>query len=174
MPAVSVGPPGAAAQHAGIWLNWNLAGTPSASGTIASGTVSGNRWFIRLMFGSGGDCYEFAGKDPLGSAQTGACGPIGTPGGAATVTALPLGLPDGTRATGYAVELSPDTVSLEATFSDGSSHLAYPKIVAGRKYAAFTVADSIRLTRLTWIGANGKVLASTAAVPRYGYVQVLP
>jgi hypothetical protein len=58
--------------------------------------------------------------------------------------------------------------------SDGASELAYPRIVAGRKYAAFTVGGSARVARLAWLGGNGEVLASTTAIPRDGYLQFQP
>jgi len=173
VPVVSGVPSGSFPQDVGIWDNVGAL-APAASATIASGTVSGYRWSIRLLFGIGGNCYEFEGANSLGSAQTGACGPIGAPGAAATIMAMPLGLPAGTDAAGYAVELSPGTVRLEATLSDGTSELAYPRIVAGRKYAAFAVGGSARVTRLAWLGGNGEVLASTTAIPRNGYVQFQP
>lgn len=173
VPVVSDVPSGSFPQDIGIWANVGAL-APAASATIGSGTISGGRWFMRLQFGIGGNCYDFEGTGSLGSAQAGACGPIGAPGDAATIMALPLGLPDGSGATGYAVELNPDTARLEATLSDGASELAYPRIVAGRKYAAFTVGGSARVARLAWLGGNGEVLASTTAIPRDGYLQFQP
>jgi hypothetical protein len=173
VPVVSDVPSGSFPQDVGLWDNVGAL-APAASATIGSGTVSGGRWFMWLQVGLAGDCYEFEGTSSLGSAQMGACGPIGAPGAAATIMALPLDLPDGNSATGYAVELSPDTARLEATLSDGASEPAYPRIVAGRKYAAFTVGGSARVTRLAWLRGNGAVLASTTAIPRYGYLQFQP
>jgi hypothetical protein len=46
--------------------------------------------------------------------------------------------------------------------------------VDGRTYAAFIVPDPLTLTKLTWFDAQGRVIASTKAVPRYGYVQFQP
>ena len=77
-------------------------------------------------------------------------------------------------ATGYAVQVSPNTAHLRATLSDGSSELMTPQIAAGRKYVAFIVADSLRLTRLAWLNAAGQTVASTTGLPRYGYTQFQP
>ncbi len=174
VPVVSDVPSGSFPQDVGLWDNVGAL-APAASATIGSGTVSGGRWFMWLQVGLAGDCYEFEGTSSLGSAQMGACGPIGAPGAAATIMALPLSLPDGSGATGYAVELSPDTARLEAVLSRRRlPELAYPRIVAGRKYAAFTVGDPARVTRLAWLGGNGEVLASTTAIPRDGYLQFQP
>jgi len=173
VPVVSDVPSASFPQDVGLWVNVGAL-APAASATIGSGTVSSGRWLMWLQVGLAGNCYEFEGTGSLGSAQTGACGPIGAPGAATTIMALPLALPDGSSATGYGVELSPDTARLEATLSDGVSELAYPRIVAGRKYAAFTVGGSARVTRLAWLGGNGEVLASTTAIPRNGYVQFQP
>ena len=174
VPVVSGVPSGSFPQDVGIWDNVGAL-APAASATVASGTVSGDRWSIRLRFGIGGNCWTGSlGSAQVGSAQLGTCAPIGTPGGAETITALPLSLSDGSGATGYAVELSPATARLQATLSNGTSELAYPAIVAGRKYAAFMVADSVRLTRLAWLAGNGEALGSTTAIPREGYVQFRP
>jgi len=90
--------------------------------------------------------------------------------------ALPLSYPPGADngATGYALQVSPVTAHLQATLSDGSTRLVTPQVVDGRRYAAFAIATSLRLTRLTWINAAGKEIASTAALPRYGYTQFQP
>ena len=88
------------------------------------------------------------------------------------ITALPIGLP--ADATGYAVQVSPGTARLEAFLSNGSSELATPRVVDGRKYAAFIVPNPLRLSRLTWLSAAGRIIASTTALPRYGYVQFQP
>ena len=47
-------------------------------------------------------------------------------------------------------------------------------VVDGRNYAAFVVPDPLRLSRLTWFNAAGHVIASTTALPQYGYVQFQP
>jgi hypothetical protein len=39
---------------------------------------------------------------------------------------------------------------------------------------AFYVRTSIRLVRLTWLNAAGKEIASTTALPRFGYAQFQP
>jgi hypothetical protein len=89
--------------------------------------------------------------------------------------ALPLADPGlGTGATGYAVQVSPKTAHLRATLSDGSSELVTPQVVAGRKYVAFVVGDSLRLTRLTWLNAAGQAIASSTSLPRYGYTRFQP
>jgi len=76
--------------------------------------------------------------------------------------------------TGYAVQVSPATARLRATISDGSTKLVTPRVVGGRRYAAFTVATSLRLVRLTWLDATGKAFASTTDLPRSGYTQFQP
>jgi len=77
-------------------------------------------------------------------------------------------------ATGYAVQVSPNTAHLRATFSDGSSEQMTPQVLAGRKYVAFIVGDSVRLTRLAWLNAVGQTMASITGLPRYGYTQFQP
>ena len=177
LPSVGTWPPATATtpQTAGLWNNVNSTRSEAASAIIAAGQARGRDWSIRLMFGTEGDCYEFSGSGSLGHTQLGACGPVGTPDGAETIMALPLGFPNpGTGATGYAVQVSPDTVRLRAALSDGSSELVTPRLVAGRKYVAFIVGTSLRLEHLTWLNAAGKAIASTIALPRYGYVQFRP
>jgi hypothetical protein len=49
-----------------------------------------------------------------------------------------------------------------------------PRVVDGRRYAAFAIGTSLRLTRLTWLNAAGQEIASTTALPRYGYTQFQP
>ena len=66
-----------------------------------------------------------------------------------------------------------ETAHLRATLS-GSTQLVTPQAVDGRRYAAFAVGTSLRLTRLTWINAAGKAFASTIALPRSGYTQSQP
>ena len=79
VPVVSDVPSGSFPQDVGLWDNVGAL-APAASATIGSGTVSGGRWFMWLQVGLAGDCYEFEGTSSLGSAQMGACGPIGAPG----------------------------------------------------------------------------------------------
>jgi hypothetical protein len=176
MPLVSTQPPGPATtpQTAGLWIN---AGTPAGEPsyqTLASGTLPGGQgWIIKVQFGTGGECYEFDTPSSLGRAQMGTCDPVSTPDGPETIVALPIGFPDpGTGAVGYAVEVSPDTARLKAVLSDGSSVLATVRVVNGRKYAAFVVPNPLRASRLIWIDARGRVIASTTVLPPYGSAQV--
>jgi hypothetical protein len=174
LPALATKPPATtvAPQGAGMWVNTGPAPGAAASGLLASGRTSGRGWSIRVMFGTGGDCYEFSASSSLGSGQTGACGPVSTPDGPETIMALPLGFP--ADAIGYAVQVSPRTAHLEASLSNGSSELVTPRLVDGRKYAAFIVPRTLRLSRLTWLDATGGVIASTTTPPEYGYVQFRP
>jgi hypothetical protein len=175
MPLVSTAPPGTYTipDSPGLWINSNSAQGEADSGSLASGTLpDGQDWFIKLQFGTGGDCYEFDASGPGGSGQTGYCGPVSTPGGPETIMALPLGA--GTGATGYAVQVSPGTGLLQATLSNGSTEPAAFCVVAGRMYAAFIVPNPFRLVKLTWFDAHGRTIASTTTVPRYGYVQFRP
>jgi hypothetical protein len=160
----------------GLWINTSSAPGAADSSALAWGTLpDGQQWFIKLQFGTGGDCYELDGQSSVGSTQMGYCGPVSTPDGPETIMALPLGFPDpGTDATGYAVQVSPDTGLLEATLSNGSSEPASFCVVDGRKYAAFIVPSPLHLSRLTWLDARGRVIASTTALPRYGFVQYQP
>jgi hypothetical protein len=177
MPVVSIQPPSKATipENPGLWINAPSGPGESASGSLAWGTLPGNRqWVIKLQFGPGGDCYSLSGMSAADSTQMGYCGPVSTPEGPETIMALPLGFGDGTGATGYAVSVSPDTDALMATLSDGSTTAATTCIVDGRTYAAFIVPDPLTLTKLTWLDAHGRVIASTKAVPRYGYVQFQP
>ena len=124
MPVVSIQPPSRATtpENPGLWLNAPSGSGESASGSLAWGTLPGDRqWVIQLRFGSGGDCYSLSGTSSAASTQMGYCGPVSTPDGPETIMALPLGLGDGTGVTGYAVSVSPDTDALMATLSDGST-----------------------------------------------------
>jgi hypothetical protein len=182
MPALSTKPPATAvtAQSAGMWINTGPVPGEAASGLLASGRISEQDWSIRVMFGTGGDCYEFSAPSSLGSAQMGSCGPVSTPNGPETIMALPIGFPypdpshPASGATGYAIQVCPATARLKALLSDGSSELAAPRVVDGRKYVAFIVPNPLQLSRLTWLDAAGRVIASTTALPRYGYLQFQP
>jgi hypothetical protein len=57
---------------------------------------------------------------------------------------------------------------------NGSSVLATPRIADGRKYVAFVVPSPRSLHRLTWLDAADRVIASTTAIPLYGYTQFQP
>jgi hypothetical protein len=160
----------------GLWINTYTAPGATASATLASGTLPGGQgWIIKLQFDAGGDCYEFDGQNSTGSTQMGYCGPVSTPAGPETIMALPLGFDEpGVGATGYAFQVSPGTARVRAVFDNGSSVLATPRIVDGRKYVAFVVPSPRSLHRLIWLDADGRVIASTTAVPRYGYTQFQP
>jgi hypothetical protein len=166
-------------QDAGLWINIDTAeGVPApaimTSATLASGTLPGGPgWIIKLQFGPGGDCYVFAGS--IGGTQMGYCGPVSTPAGPETIMALPLGFgTPGVGAVGYAVQVSPGTARVRAVLDNGSSVLAIPRMVDGRKYVAFVVPSPRSLHRLIWLDAANRVIASTTAVPRYGYTQFQP
>jgi hypothetical protein len=177
VPQVSIAPPSTATvpDNPGLWANVYLAGDEMASGILDGGSVFGSDWTIQIQFGTGGDCYVLS-AGSAGTAQMGYCGPVSTPGGPETIMALPLGIPSyrSTGLTGYAVQVSPVTARLKATLSNGSSELAAFRVVDGRRYAAFVVRDPLRLSRLTWLDARGRVIASTTALPRFGYVQFQP
>ena len=90
--------------------------------------------------------------------------------------AMPLSYsPAGLKApTGYAVQVSPGTARLKVTASDGSVQLITPRVVEGRRYAAFVIGASRHLKRLTWLDATGKAFASTTSLPESGYAQFQP
>jgi hypothetical protein len=174
LPPVNSEPPvrATSSQTDGIWTNVGPPGAESAQGVIASGP----NWAITLLLDAGGDCYNFSAPVSLGSPEMGTCGPISTPDGPETIMALPLSYPPGSHdaATGYAVQVSPATAHLRATASDGSTQLVTPRVVGGRRYAAFAIGKSLRLTRLAWLNVAGQQIASTTALPRYGYTQFQP
>jgi hypothetical protein len=183
MPVVSIQPPSTQTtpESPDLWINTSSAQGATGSGTLASGTLAmgtlpdGQDWVIKLQFGTGGDCYEFDGLSSGGHYQMGYCGPVSTPDGPETIMALPLGFPrPGTGATGYAVQVSPGTDQLTATLSNGSTEPAALRVVAGRKYAAFVVPDTLGLAKLTWFDAQGRAIASTTDLPQYGYTQFQP
>ena len=167
---------GGVTQAEGLWINTYTAAGATASATVASGTLQGGQgWIIKLQFGPGGDCYEFDGQNSLGSIQMGYCGPVSTPAGPETIMALPLGFDEpGVGAIGYAIQVSPGTARVRAVLDNGSSVLATPRIVDGRKYVAFVVPSPRSLHRLIWLDAADRVMASTTAVPQYGYTQFQP
>jgi hypothetical protein len=176
MPLVSIQPPSRhlTPESPGLWMNTSSALGETDWGTLAWGTFPGGQsWAIKAHFGTGGDCYEFVELD--NNYQMGSCGPVSTPDGPETIMALPLGFPDpGAGATGYAVQVSPGTDQLTATLSNGSTVPAAFCVVAGRKYAAFVVPNPFWLAKLTWFDARGQAIASTTALPRYGYIQFQP
>jgi hypothetical protein len=161
-------------QAGGMWSNVGPISADNATGVIAAGKA----WSITLAFGVSGDCYTFSSQEVADDPEMGVCGPVSTPEGPETIMALPLSAsfpPTGHAGpTGYAVRVSPATARLRATLSDGSTQLVTPRVVDGRRYAAFAVGVSLRLSRLTWLGADGQAFASTTALPRYGYTQFQP
>jgi len=162
----------AAGQNYGVWTNVGTPGAETEQGVLASG----QGWSITVLLDAGGDCYHYESMTAPGTPQIGACGPVSTPTGAETIMALSLSYPPAhlSGPTGYAVPVSPATARLRATISDGSTKLVTPRVVGGRKYAAFTVATSLRLVRLTWLDATGRAFASTIDLPRSGYTQFQP
>ena len=162
---------GPMSQTYGRWNNVGTTGAETASAVLASG----QDWSLRLLFGPGGDCYEFSANSP-NNPDMGSCGPISTPDGPETIMSLPLSYPPGAdnAATGYALQVSPVTAHLMATLSDGSTQLVTPQVVGGRRYAAFAIGTTLRLKRLTWLSAAGKEIASTTALPQFGYTQFQP
>jgi hypothetical protein len=160
----------------GVWQNLDASYGQPGSGTLAAGDAYGASWSIGVQFGAAGDCYRLTAEDAL-SAQSwsmGACGPVSTPSGLATIMALPLGFGGGHRGTGYATLVSPATAGVVAWLSDGSTTSAVPCTVAGRRYAALFVPGSARVTRLSWLNAAGQPIATTTSVNRYGVTQFQP
>ena len=174
-PRASPGTP----QVDGVWQGLDAADGPVASGTIASGSVFGVRWSIRVTFGAAGDCFSASTSPPSGSTAGGlwqaACGPISTPPGPNTIMVLPLGsLHPGVVGVGYAISVGSGTDHLTAELSDGSNVSARPLVVDGRKYAAFFVPGSLRIFWLNWIDAADQPIAGITGLPSYGYIQFWP
>lgn len=171
VPGVLSDPPngGVFPQAAGVWQNQAASYGDLASGTLATGWAYGGVWKIQVEFGAAGDCYQFI----AGSSSMGACGPVSTPDGLATIMALPFGSGDD-GAVIYASEVSPDTAGVVAWLSDGSTTSAVPQVVDGRKYAALFVVGPTRIIRLTWLNRFGGTIASTTSVARYGVTQFQP
>jgi hypothetical protein len=160
----------------GLWQNLDATGAPVATGTIASGTVFGVRWSIRVTFGKAGDCFSISTSPAAGSGlwQVG-CGPISTPQGPSTIVVLPVGSPHpGVVGVGYAVSVGSGIDHLTAELSDGSDVSVRPLVVDGRKYAAFFTPGSLRMFWLNWIDARGRPIAGTTELPGYGYMQFGP
>ncbi|HEX6525687.1 MAG TPA: hypothetical protein VF070_37590 [Streptosporangiaceae bacterium] len=175
-------------QVAGVWQNPDGAHARAASAKLASGTAYGQRWSIRLDFGTAGDCFtldtsyidDSANAKP---SQTSYCGPISTPQGPDTIMALALGEPasigpgppsSAGLGVGYAVSVGPGTARLTAQLSDGSEMPVTPVAVGGRKYAAFFVPGPRVLTWLNWVNAVGQEIAGVQDLPGNGYTQFQP
>lgn len=163
----------------GLWQSLDPAQGTVASATIASGNAFGDRWSIRVAFGTAGDCFSISMSPPSGSNANGlwqaACGPISTPEGPSTIMVLPLGSPQpGVVGVGYVVSVGSATDHLTAELSDGSNVSARPLVVDGRKYAAFFVPGALRIFWLNWIDATGRPIAGLTGLPGYGYIQFWP
>ena len=161
-------------QVEGLWYNFQHPGSVTAAGTLAAGTVSGHSWSIELTLGTQGDCYQLTAGPDSDAGLRPWCGPVSTPDGPDTIMALTQAPVTLAGVTGYAVSLSPGTARLQAELSDGSTQSVSPRVVAGRKYAAFVVADPLSLVRLIWLNSAGQVLASTTSLPPSGYSQFQP
>lgn len=164
----------------GIWQDADIAHAHVTTATLNSGRAFGQRWSIRVAFGTAGDCFTLNTSyiDDSVNAKpqiASLCGPVSTPHGPDTIMALGLGSPayDG-LGVGYAVSVSPGTVRLTAHLSDGSVLSVTPVGVAGREYAAFFVPDPAHVTRLDWDNAAGKEVADIQGLQEYGYIQFQP
>ena len=177
LPPISTGPPATVYTPPtyGTWTNVGSTSAVIAGGVLASGENGLVQLTLGALFGGTGDCYEFT-APAAPNPDMEVCAPVGTPDGPEAVTALPLAYPLGAHngPTGYAVQVSPATARLKATLSDGSVQLVTPRVVSGRRYAAFAIGASLRLQRLTWLNAAGQMIASTTALPRFGYTQFQP
>jgi len=173
LPLITIPPPGIGAlQTDGRWNHVRETGAKPTRALLASGRA----WSIELTFGAAGDCYDFTSQGSPGDPEISVCGPISTPEGPETIMAMPLSYsPAGLKAaTGYAVQVSPRTARLLVTASDGSVQAITPRVVDGRRYAAFVIGTSRRLERLTWLDAAGKAFANTTSLPGSGYAQFQP
>lgn len=164
----------------GVWQDTDIAHAQATTAILATGRAFGQRWSIRVAFGTAGDCFTLitAYIDDSVNAQpelASMCGPVSTLQGPDTIMALGLesAAYDG-LGMGYAVSVSPGTFRLAAHLSDGSVMSVKPVAVGGRKYAAFFVPDPARLARLTWYDAAGQEIAHVQDLQGYGYTQFQP
>jgi hypothetical protein len=165
----------------GVWQDTDSAHARVTTTTLAAGQAFGQRWSIRVAFGTAGDCFTLSTAyiDDSVNAQpelAALCGPVSTPQGPDTIMGLGLGSPpayDG-LGVGYAVSVGPGIVRLTAHLSDGRVMSVTPVTVAGRKYAAFFVPGPAHLTRLSWDGAADKEIADVQGLQDYGYIQFHP
>ena len=181
VPAVLSAPRGSAdtPQVDGIWQSPDPNQGAVATGTIAGGNAFGDRWSIRVTFGTAGDCFSLSASPPAGSSadrlSQAACGPVNTPEGPSTIMVLPLGSPHpGVVGVGYAVSVGAGVDHLTAELSDGSNVSAQPLMVDGRKYVAFFVPGQLRIFWLNWVDAAGHPIAGMTGLPGYGYLQFWP
>jgi hypothetical protein len=164
----------------GVWQDIDTAHARVTAATLATGRSFGQRWSIRLGFGTAGDCFTLSTAyiDDSANArpeQTSFCGPVSTPGGLDTVMALALGSPAGNgQGVGYAVSVGPGTARLTARLSTGATFPVTPVVAAGRRYAAFFVPGPAQLTRLSWENGAGQEIAAIQGLPDYGYTQFQP
>lgn len=161
----------------GVWQDLDTARASVASALLAAGTAYGQRWSVRLQFGTAGDCFSLTTTylDDSASATpsvSGFCGPVRTPGGLATIVAMALGsLGSGDLGTGYAVSVGPDTAHLLAQLTSGRTFTVPVVTVDGRKYAAFFVPEPSRLMWLNALDSTGHEVAGLENVPFNGYTQ---
>jgi hypothetical protein len=158
-----------------VRLAFGLTGDRWAAEDIAQATLA-RAYVAWRRVSQADDPDAFTSPGSPGDPEMSVCGPISTPEGPETIMAMPLSYPPiGLKApTGYAVQVSPRTAGLRATASDGSTQLVTPRVVDGRRYAAFVIGTSLRLERLTWLDATGKAFASTISLPLSGYTQFQP
>jgi hypothetical protein len=164
----------------GVWQGPDGTHGEVASGTIASGQTLGEQWSIGVLFGTAGDCFTIR-TSLLGDStssrpeRTTACGPVSTPEGPSTIMVLPVGSPrPGSQGVGYAISVGSGADHLTAELSDGSNVSARPIVVAGRKYAAFFVPDTLHMFWLNWVDANDRPIAGFTGLPGYGFMQFWP
>ena len=161
----------------GIWQDVDSARARAATAVLASGTAYGQRWSIRLAFGTSGDCYLLTTSyvDDSVNAQPSVspvCGPVSTPQGPGTIVAMALGAPASPGlGTGYAVSLSPGTAKLIAELASGQDFTVTPVMVHGRKYAAFFVPEPSHLMWINALDSGGREVAGLQDLPDDGYVQ---
>jgi hypothetical protein len=155
----------------GAWQNLDLSRGFGTFHVIAHGKarVGGyaEGWQISAAVGASGECYlaqsQFLG--PQGT--TTSCAPVGTPDGAQAIVGLPGTSYDGIPVSQYALAVGPDVASVTARLSGGRTVRLTPVAAGGRRYVAFTVTGAT-VTRLTWYGAGGRVLASVTSLPEDG------
>lgn len=164
----------------GVWQDTDIAHAQATTATLATGRAFGQRWSIRVAFGTAGDCFTLSTAyiDDSVNAQpelASMCGPVSTRQGPDTIMALGLesAAYDG-LGVGYAASVSTGAVRLTAHLSDGRIMSVTPVAVEGRRYAAFFVPGPARLTRLTWYDAAGQEIAHVQDPQEYGYTQFQP
>src|SRR5215831_947144 len=164
----------------GVWQDTDTAHAQVTTATLTTGLAFGQRWSIRVVFGTAGDCFTLSTAyidDSVNAKPEVAslCGPVSTLHGPDTIMALGLGSPayDG-LGVGYAVSVSTGTAQLTAHLSDGGVMPVTPVPVKGRKYAAFFVPGPTHLIRLDWDNAAGQEIASVPDLQQYGYTQFSP